>query len=283
VLASWITLVKFVFKVITARILGYRLIWTLHNLLPHEREYPLIDQMAGFILAHFANSIIALCEEGRSQLIQKYHRSNNVITGYLGHYIGIYPDRISRSEARSKLNLSEDLLVFIFFGSIRMYKGIEELIASFHKLPDENIRLLVCGQPIDDEYKSKIQSLGESDHRIITRLCWIPDDQLQYYFKAADIAILPFLNVLTSSSIINAYSFGLPVITPAIGCSPEIVDQKTGFLYDPQNPYGLLEGMRICIDKKECLPEMGMNAFQHVQQFSWDRLAEVTCQAYGIK
>lgn len=60
---------------------------------------------------------------------------------------------------------------------------------------------------------------------------YIPDNEIQIYFKAADVAVFAFKNIFTSGSIILAESFGLPIIAPNIGCFPDQVPKSVGFLY----------------------------------------------------
>ncbi len=279
---SWLNLIKFLVKLITARLLGYRLVWTVHNLLPHEQRQALLDRTAGYLVCQVVNSVMVMCEEGRKQVNHFFHRYKQVFTGYLGNYISVYPDTLSRKEARAILNLPDQQMVFLFFGSIRRYKGVEELIKCYQSLQVEKTCLLICGKPIDDTYKQTIESLARADSRIITKIDWIDNQEVQVYFKAADVAVLPFNNILTSSSIMLAHSFSLPVVTPAIGCSPEIITEETGFLYDPASTGELKEKMLLCITKRQDLPAMGRLAFKRMQEFTWERLANITCQAYGI-
>ena len=61
-----------------------------------------------------------------------------------GHYRGIYPDTL-REEARRRLGLRTDERVILWFGKIKRYKGLPELIAAFREVRLSNVRLLVVG------------------------------------------------------------------------------------------------------------------------------------------
>ena len=53
--------------------------------------------------------------------------------------------------------------------------------------------------------------------------------------NASDVVVLPFRDILTSDSAILAMSFGKPVITPAIGCTLDILKDSRNFPYNPSN------------------------------------------------
>ena len=99
-----------------------------------------------------------------------------------------------------------------------------------------------------------------------------------FYFNACDFVVLPFSDVMTSSSAMLALSFGRPIIAPAIGCLPEIITPETGLLYNPTHSDGLVEALRKCSTLDAA--KMGECARLSVRRFTWDDLANITLQAY---
>src|SRR5437763_16667111 len=72
--------------------------------------------------------------------------------------------------------------------------------------------------------------------RIIEKIEYIPDAQTEFYFKAADILILPYAHVFQSGVLILGYSFGLPAIAADVGTlKDEIIEGQTGFVFKPQD------------------------------------------------
>ena len=65
-----------------------------------------------------------------------------------------------------------------------------------------------------------------------SRLGFVPDDELQVYLRAADVVATPFLEILTSGSVLLAMSFERAVIAPRRGCVAETVGDDGGILYD---------------------------------------------------
>ncbi len=277
-IASWLALVKFCLKLLLARFCGYHIVWTMHNLQPHERPYRFLDKAGYFIFAHLSNSIVTLCRKASLLLAQTYGRKLNVFSSYLGNYFNLYPNHISPVDARERLGIPPGRTIFLFFGSLRPYKGIEELIDVFRSFADPNAGLIIAGKANDVNYRDKILSQIELDSRIWAMLDWIPDEDVSIYFNACDFVVLPFLDVMTSSSAMLALCFGKAVVAPAIGCLPEIVSTETGVLYDPTRPSSLAEVMRLCT-KLDAI-EMGKAPAKSARLFSWEELAKMTLQAY---
>ena len=272
-------LMKFIAKLILAKLLGYRLVWTVHNLYHHEKLYPeYIGRLAHLAMAHLADAVIVHCEHARQALADKFYRRKNVYTTFHPSYIGIYPDIISRKEARAKLHLSEHQRVILFLGTIRAYKGVDQLIQAFRRISGEELVLLIAGKLWHTMSEAQFQALSLGDKRIVFVPHYIPDMDLQNYYKAADAVILPFTNVLSSGSALLAMSFGCPVIAPAIGCLAEVITPDTGVVYDPREDEGLYKALLHALSQD--LKDMGENAYKRATQFTWDDMAGKTLQVY---
>jgi glycosyltransferase involved in cell wall biosynthesis len=166
-------------------------------------------------------------------------------------------------------------------GTIRAYKGIERLVEVFRRIPDEDLVLVIAGKPWHTMPESQIQAFSQGDRRIVLVPQYIPDTELQTYYKAADAVVLPYTNVLSSGSALLAMSFGRPVIAPAVGCLSELITPETGILYDPFSDDGLYRAIVEAFSQS--LEATGENAFQRAAGFTWDQMAKKTLQAYGFE
>lgn len=282
---SFRRLFKFIGYLSFARLLGYRIIWTLHDLTPTWPLHPEWgDWLAGWIVAQFANAVIVHCEMAKKLLGKIYHRHRNVFIAQHPHYIGYYPNNMDQATARKKLGLCPNAYVILFFGGIRPNKGLEDLIDAFETLKDEysNCLLLIVGKPW------KPQSYIEYLHdrvRKIPRISFVPqeisDDEVQIYCQAANIAVFTFRRILTSSSVILAMSFGLPVIVPKKGCLPELVSPDEGFIYDFDDPNSLAKTLRYAL--KQDLSMIGSRARTKIARCTWETFARITLEAYGFE
>jgi glycosyltransferase involved in cell wall biosynthesis len=184
----------------------------------------------------------------------------------------------TRTAARRQLKVAEDSFLFLYFGQLRNYKGIPHLIESFGRLAEEHVRLIIAGKPFNNAIASEIEKLGASDPRIRSVCNFIPEKDINVYMGAADVVVLPFTNVLTSGSLLLAMSHGKAVIVPAVGCVPEDVDERSGFLYDASDPAALHGAMVRALHA----PTESMGNFNSrlAKNRTWRRMAEETAEIY---
>ena len=280
--AKLIWVLRFARNLFVARLLGYPTIFTMHNLTPTYPLYPAwADNLGHWIAVNLTDRVIVHCRAAKHLLTERYGRRKNISVIQHPNYIDIYPNSISKAAARAKLHIDPDHLVYLFFGGIRPNKGIENLIAAFQRIKDENVQLIITGQSNEcQDYYHRILDLSKSDTRIRIHSRRIPEDEIQIYMNTSDLVVLPFRNILTSGSVMLAMSFARPVVTPAMGCIPEYVPQSAGVLYDPGDPEGLYQALTQCMSLDLC--KMGQAAFKQARKFTWENMAYKTLTAYGI-
>ena len=248
--ARLIYVVKFALYLLLARLLGYHTVLTLHNLKPtHPLKPGWIDFLGHWVVVNFSERVIVHCREARRLLAARYGRKKKVYEVTHPNYIGYYPNQISKQDAREKLNLPEQSRVFLFLGGVRPNKGIETLISAFHVLEGEDLILLIAGKAdTNRDYANRLQALANNDSRIRFHFGFIPDDELQVFYNACDIVVLPFTSILTSGSAILAMSFAKPVIAPRMGCLPELLEPDAGWLYELEDLSALTSVMLKAIN-----------------------------------
>jgi Glycosyltransferase len=173
------------------------------------------------------------CDAARQTIIDIYKIQNiskiTVIPD--GNYIDAYLNEVTKKEAREYLDLGTEF-VYLFFGQIRPYKGVNQLIDSFKQIQTGEEIVYIAGNPSTSDIERDIQSSAGEDTQIRTDLKYIPDENIQYYMNAADVLVLPYKDILNSGSVYLGLSFGMPIIAPEIGCIPSIMPQTTDLLYD---------------------------------------------------
>jgi glycosyltransferase involved in cell wall biosynthesis len=123
-------------------------------------------------------------------------------------------------EAKSRLVLSAREKAVLFFGNIAPYKGLEYLVKAFQVLvkEDPTYRLIVVGRPKGDlpYWQDLERELNSPDlkGKVISRIEYIPDEDTELCFKAADVLILPYTHIFQSGVLFLGYSFGLPSLPP---------------------------------------------------------------------
>lgn len=195
-----------------------------------------------------------------------------------GHYIDYYRNEVSKKQARELLGFDEREIVFLYFGMIRPYKGVLELIEAFKSLKHIDSRLLIVGKPANKDIAQCVLKECEDDRRIRVVFNFVPDNEIQIYMNAADIVVLPYRESSTSGSLVLSMSFGKPVIAPCLMSITEILHPKGGIVYDPSDKCGLVDAMRQALTSK--LSEMGKYNLEIIRNFGWDYIANETYRVY---
>lgn len=195
-----------------AKLLGMRLVWTAHNAQPHEPLF-LNDRQAHRFLGNMADRIIVHSAAAKDQLETLGVTNKHIEIIPHGNYIGVYPDKISRSAARKRLGLAPDTSVFLFYGLIRPYKGVEQLLQAF-AVYKGNAALVIAGEVQDAGFRRMIEEAARTDSRLHPMLFHVPQDDTQYLFRAADFTVLPYERSTTSGVALLAASFACPIIAP---------------------------------------------------------------------
>ena len=142
--------------------------------------------------------------------------------------------KISREQALSNLNLSNDYKYILFFGLIRDYKGLDLLIKAFadKRLREHKVKLIIAGEFYSDseKYLSLIKENNLDEH-IILKPDFIPDAEVANYFCAADLIAQPYKTATQSGVTQIAYHFEKPMLVTNVGGLAEIVpDKKVGYV-----------------------------------------------------
>ncbi len=264
---------------ILARSMGCKIVWTMHNLYPHDSETHDLDHLARLAITSVASAVIVHCEHARALLRRVFHREEGVFTIPHGHFLAPYPNEIGRAEARRRLGLEDRHFVYLFFGTVRANKGVEQLLQSFRALPGQDLRLLLAARVCTDYGAAVVEGSSKSDPRIVLYESKLyGNDELQLFYNAADVAVFPFTDILTSGSAITALGFYCPVVVPAIGCLPELVDESVGLIYDPRSPDALVRALQKAVGIRREHLRPGIE--RKLAELSWRDIALKTLEAY---
>ena len=186
---------------------------------------------------------------------------------------------ISRQEARDRLRLSANDPVLLFFGIVRAYKGLPNLLRALPIVRREvpNIKLVIAGEFWDDErdYRKLIDDLDLRDAVIIDNR-YIPNEEVALYFSAADLLVAPYERFTGSGVVRMAEGFGLPAITTGVEgrmAPPHANDVENGEL---QGVSGLAAAI---MQGLEATPRTGASSSAPHSADPWRALVDVLCGA----
>lgn len=245
-----------------------------HNVFPHER-FPMDRFLTKLVLKKGDAFIVHSKIDGKDLMAIKQdakYKQNPHPT-----YNAFKMRDISKEQARSEIEENQDTKLLLFFGFVRKYKGLMNLIKAMphvlKELPD--IRLYVVGDFDNDkeEYMKAMKNLKvEQAIKVVDD--YIPDAEVEKYFAASDLVVLPYESATQSGIVQIAYSFEKPVIATNVGGLPEVVlDNRTGYLVEAQNEKALAEKI-IQFFKEDKEELFHQEIMKEAERYSWDRMRE---------
>jgi glycosyltransferase involved in cell wall biosynthesis len=285
---QWIPLVRRLpFEMWFLRIvkkLGIKLVYTAHNVLPHDTGTALVPVFTR--VYREMDAIICHTEEARRRLIREFsvdpERVSVIAHGPLLH------DAKLRSVQASKAQLSipENKVLVVWQGIVRSYKGLDFLLESWRKVEALalNAYLLVAGtgdSGLLEAIKQQVYRLHlEESVRLDFR--FIPDEELPTYYQASDILVYPYKEVTTSGALMTALAYGKPIVATALPSFREVLrDQNTAFLVNYGDVDGLADALTKLIQnskEREYLAR-GVASSKNFEN-SWTHIARQTRQVY---
>lgn len=265
------------------RLLPFKVVWTVHNVLPHKQitsnDLKIRRQLSSLCSAKIVH---ASCV--KKMMDDKNISTQDTFTIAHGNFSDVYDNHSSRTESRIKLNLPLDGTVFLFFGRMEPYKNIPLLIQTFIQISSQkqNLHLVLAGRLVDPELRELISNTMIDEH-INLHLYdkYIPNDDVQYFFNAADFTIFPYSEITSSGSVILSTTFSVPTIAPRIGALLDI-PPDIGILYDPNTPDALRLALQEALKKDKVQRSRMCDASKkYSHSLSWSRIGEQTEAIYN--
>jgi D-inositol-3-phosphate glycosyltransferase len=276
------------------RLLGKQIVLTVHNVNAATRDSQdsLLNRLTLRIQYGLAAHLFVHTEKMKSALIEEFGVPAARITVIpFGINNAVPHTQLTSKEAKQHLGLRSGEKAILFFGNIAPYKGLEFLLTAFQNSVAEHpeYRLVIAGQPKNCEtYWNGIREKMREDERegrILLRPDYIPDEETEVYFKAADVLVLPYRYIYQSGVLFLGYSFGLPVLAADVGAlKDEVVEGKTGYVFKPEDPVDLLKTIHSYFSSP-LYQELSIRRDEirdyAAEHHSWDVVGEMTMSVYA--
>lgn len=171
-------------------------------------------------------------------------------------------------------NKNHDVITFVSAGRIIYRKGYDFLFDALEQLPKElKYNFLIAGE--GEDFNSLCKRIENSDalKSHVKMLGKISYTQMWEFYKLADVFVMPSIRETTGSVILEAMSFGLPVITINRFGGAVILDEQTGWFYDGNTIEEYIESLKNCIIdcivNYENLSQRQFNAIKKAEIFLW--------------
>lgn len=265
------------------RLLGQtKVMFICHNVFPHER-FPLDRFLTQKVLRQGDFFVVHSSQDERDLVSIRqdavYHRTVHPT------YNIFKVQNLTREEARRQLGMPMDVPVLLFFGFVRSYKGLKHLLHAMPRILRQlnRAKLLVVGDFDGDkeEYMNIVRQ-----ERIAKSVevydGYIPDKDVEKFFAACDVVVLPYESATQSGIVQIAYGFEKPVIATAVGGLPDVVMQgRTGYIVPPGDVDALADAVISFFEsgEKEVFRE---EIRSEADRYSWDRLVSTITELAGL-
>ena len=189
---------------------------------------------------------------------------------------------VARDEACRRLRLDPAQRYALFFGLIRDYKGLDILLDAWARFRRPGHRLIVAGEfyTAREPYLNRIADNGLQDE-VLLHDRFIPDDDVKYYFSAADFVVQPYKTATQSGVTQIAYQFCVPMVVTKVGGLAEIVpDGRVGYVCEP-TPEGVAGAIERMYEG-DTLQRFRENCVEERRRFSWEEMCSRITELYGL-
>ncbi len=255
------------------------LTYVCHNVFPHERF--LLDKILTRIVLKSGKHFILHAGQEEAELKQIVQNPDCQVTPHPSYNAFCF-EHMTKEKARETLGLSPNKKVLLFFGFVRPYKGLKYLVHAMPEIRERlgDVTLLIVGEFSGaedkkcyiDQIKELNLTLGTS---VIIKDGYTPDREVEKYFAACDMVVLPYESATQSGIVQIAYGFRKPVIVTDVGGLPDVVSHnRTGYVVPPQDKTALAAAViKYFAENKE--KEFSKNIADEAYRFSWERMGEV--------
>jgi glycosyltransferase involved in cell wall biosynthesis len=274
---SYVRMCLLLWRLVTARVLGYRIVWTIHQIYPHEPGNSQLDRRGAILLARMSHLRVAhdaaTAEAARRELGLG---PGSVEIVPHGSYIGVYPAGRSRHRVRAELGIGQEEFIFLCLGNLRPYKRLGLLLTAFLATSPRAAALIVAGEVSSVQEGERVLSAATDDPRVRPMLGRVDDDRVTELFEASDVAVLPRSDGGTSGALILALSMGVPVIAARTPVSEGLTrGGRAGWLFEP----GDVGSLRAALEEAAAsnpvlLAEKGAVGLDQARLLSWTEIGE---------
>lgn len=251
------------------------LIGLIDNALPHEKRPG--DRLFTKYFTGSLDGFISMSKYVAEDLRQFTSKPIQLVQHPLYDNFGA---KVDKTYARKQLRIPENGYIFLFFGFIRKYKGLDLLLDALPLVQKsgQSIYLLIAGEYYagEDEIKQQISD-SPSAQMIIQHTHFIKNEEVALYFSAADCVIQPYRNATQSGVTPLAYHFEKPMIVTNVGALPDLVPSTLGYVCEP-TPNDIAKTM----DKMPTFdyPAFALAIQEEKKKLSWAKLTSII---YSIK
>lgn len=232
--------------------MGGKVVWTLHNIKPHEGKFVQTLFTLRKELASLSHRILVHNEAALETLKHQTGLTDLSKVTVLPHptYFDIYEPSAQSQKLAGKMPVYARTL--LHFGMVRAYKGIPDLVRKLAPefMAQHRLALHICGQPHRaDSFLDNLLSQTEGRSEIKYSLDAVPTEAVANLLRSHAGLIIPYHNVLTSGVAVLSLTLGVPTIAPNTLSMRELYPKSSHhLLFNPRSPKDLRRAVLELVD-----------------------------------
>ncbi len=257
--------------------MGFRVVHTVHNVLPHGRTGRMNRALHRLIYRHTTDVLVVHTRHIAARLQGEYGvRADKIVVAEHGTYHAPADPALTRETARAALGIDRQDCLVLLFGLQRPYKGTHFLLEALEPRRCEGLRVAIRGWA-EPGYLERLRAIVRErrlEERVDLVAGFVPDGEAERLFKAADLVALPYLEDDSQSGVLFlAYAYGRPVLAADQGNFRDyVLPGRTGELFTPRDAAALRSALERMRQDRERYEERFIREWAH-ERFSWARAA----------
>jgi D-inositol-3-phosphate glycosyltransferase len=279
------TNVLVLFNLLFVKIFSGKIVLTVHDVssFSNSSNSSIIEKL----IYKLTDRIITHNEFSKSEIIK--------VNGNLFSSISIVPHgsytpfiniQYDKEKSKEQLGIPNNRRILLFFGMIKKVKGLEVLLSALKGVIKKNsdVLLVIAGRVWENDFSAYQKIIDENNlsEYILLHTKFIPQEDVEHYYCASDLVILPYKKIYQSGVLMMTLSYERPALVSDLPPLKEIIsDNENGFLFKAENVSDLTAKLNSILSDEGLMEEVRVKGAELINtKYDWGEIGRQTKQAY---
>ena len=273
------------FNLLFVKILFGKVVLTVHDVSSFSNSSN--SSVIGKLVYKLTDRIITHNEFSKSEIINVNANLSSCISIVPhGNYTPFINVQYDKEKSKEQLSIPNNRRILLFFGMIKKVKGLEFLLSALKGVIKQNpdVLLVIAGKPWENDFSAYQKIIDENNlsEYILLHAKFIPQEDVEHYYCASDLVVLPYKKIYQSGVLMMALSYERPVLVSDLPPLKEIIsDNENGFLFKTENVSDLSAKLNSILGNEELMEQVKTKGTELINtKYDWGEIGRQTKQAY---
>ena len=273
------------FNLLFVKILFGKVVLTVHDVSSFSNSSN--SSVIGKLVYKLTDRIITHNEFSKSEIINVNANLSSCISIVPhGNYTPFINVQYDKEKSKEQLSIPNNRRILLFFGMIKKVKGLEFLLSALKSVIKQNpdVLLVIAGKPWENNFSAYQKIIDENNlsEYILLHAKFIPQEDVEHYYCASDLVVLPYKKIYQSGVLMMALSYERPVLVSDLPPLKEIIsDNENGFLFKTENVSDLSAKLNSILGNEELMEQVKTKGTELINtKYDWGEIGKQTKQAY---